>query len=247
MSPSESVHMPEHGALPQQPPSGHVYRVERKRGPGWYAKYRLPDGRQVKRKLGPAWSERQRPPAGYFTKRLAEAWLRQTLDKARCGTLHELVRAGVTVDETADEYLRYIEHGRERKPSTVQGYRWVVDAQIRPAFGPMRLEELTQRHVERWLASIAGKPSTRTKALVLLAGVLERARKLHGLASNPARGVEKPRLSRSLDIEVLSPGEVRALGRAAACRARVTRPRAGEDPAHEQEPRLMIGPAGCGT
>ena len=35
-------------------PSGHVFRVERKRGPVWYAKYRLPSGRQVQNKLGPA-------------------------------------------------------------------------------------------------------------------------------------------------------------------------------------------------
>jgi hypothetical protein len=55
-----------------QPPSGHVYRAERKRGPVWYAKYRLPDGRQVQRKLGPAWTQRGRPPAGYYTKRQAE-------------------------------------------------------------------------------------------------------------------------------------------------------------------------------
>jgi hypothetical protein len=34
-----------------------------------YAKYRLPDGRQVQRKFGPAWTERGRPPAGWFTKR----------------------------------------------------------------------------------------------------------------------------------------------------------------------------------
>ena len=46
---------------PPRPPSGHVFRVERKRGPQWYAKYRLPDGRQIQRKLGPAWTERGRP------------------------------------------------------------------------------------------------------------------------------------------------------------------------------------------
>jgi hypothetical protein len=28
------------------PPSGHVFRVERVRGPVWYAKFRLPDGHQ---------------------------------------------------------------------------------------------------------------------------------------------------------------------------------------------------------
>src|SRR6266699_3132287 len=70
-----------------RPPSGHVFRLERKRGPAWYAKYRLPDGRQVQKKLGPAWTDRGRPPAGYFTKRTAEAWLRDVLDQARRGTL----------------------------------------------------------------------------------------------------------------------------------------------------------------
>ena len=56
-----------------------MFRVERARGPAWYAKYRLPDGRQVQKKLGPACTERGRPPAGYFTKRLAEDALRTVL------------------------------------------------------------------------------------------------------------------------------------------------------------------------
>jgi hypothetical protein len=34
--------------------SGHVFKVERKRGAQWYAKYRLPDGRQVQRRIGVA-------------------------------------------------------------------------------------------------------------------------------------------------------------------------------------------------
>jgi hypothetical protein len=48
-------------------PSGHVFRVERKRGPCWYMKYRLSDGRQIQNKLRLAWAERGRPPAGYYT------------------------------------------------------------------------------------------------------------------------------------------------------------------------------------
>ena len=48
------------------PPSstGHVFRVDRARGPVWYMKDRLPDGRQVQKKIGPAWTERGRPAAG---------------------------------------------------------------------------------------------------------------------------------------------------------------------------------------
>src|SRR5664279_2502276 len=82
-------------------PTGHVFRLERKRGPVWYAKYRLPDGRQVQRKLGPAWTGRGRPAAGHFTKRLAEDWLRDTLDEARRGTLEEPVRTGATFADAA--------------------------------------------------------------------------------------------------------------------------------------------------
>ena len=59
-----------------RPVSGHVFRVERKQGPVWYAKYRLPDGRQVQKKLGPAWTQRGRPPVGHLTKHTAQAWLR---------------------------------------------------------------------------------------------------------------------------------------------------------------------------
>ena len=64
-------------------PSGFVFRLEKARGASWWAKYRLPDGTQVKRKVGPAWTGRGRPAAGYFTKRLAEDWLHDTLEEVR--------------------------------------------------------------------------------------------------------------------------------------------------------------------
>ena len=222
MAPSDSISRSTPAVRPatsrpalSSPLSGHVFRVDRKRGPVWYAKYRLPDGRQVQRKLGPAWSERGRPPAGHFTKRLAEDWLRDVLDEARRGTLPGLVRTGATVADAAAEYLRYIEHDRQRKPSTVQGYRWIIDAQILRTFGAMRLEDVTTEHVERWLAAMDCKAATRTKALVILHGVFQRARKVHRLPANPVSDVEKPPQTRSGDIQVFSPEEVWALVRAA--------------------------------
>ena len=61
-----------------------MFRVERKRGPAWYAKYRLPDGRQVQKRIGPAWTERGRPPAGFVTAQLvAEAFRTAELVAAR--------------------------------------------------------------------------------------------------------------------------------------------------------------------
>jgi hypothetical protein len=80
----------------------------------WYAKYRLPDGRQVQRKIGPAWIDRGRPRAGYFTKRTAEGWLRDVLEQARRGTLPGMLETGVTFADACTEFLRYVTVDRAR-------------------------------------------------------------------------------------------------------------------------------------
>lgn len=205
-----AVHAP-----PRQPPSGHVVRVERKRGAVWYAKYRLPDGRQIQKKIGPVWSGRGRPAAGYFTKRLAEDWLRDVLDQARHGTLPGMVRTGATFADAAAEFLRYSEHDRGCKPWTLRGYRSIIAAHLIPAFGALSVEDVTTAAIERWIATIDGSPRTRNKLLILLHGVLKRARKVYGLPGNAAAEVEKFPQRGSGDIDVFSPEEVRALVRAA--------------------------------
>jgi integrase len=169
-----------------RPPSGHVFRVERASGPVWYSKYRLPDGRQVQRKLGPAWAERGRPPAGYFTKRTTEDWLRRVLDEARRGTLPGMVQTGATFADAAAEWLRYIEHDRGRKPSTVAGYKVMVRSQLLPAFGELPLEVVTTPMIDRWIGSMDRSASTRTKALVLMHGIFERARRCGVCRSTPS-------------------------------------------------------------
>jgi integrase len=201
---------------PPPSPSGHVFRVERVRGPIWYAKYRLPDGRQVQRKIGAAWTGRGRPAAGYVTKRLAEDWLRSVLEQARRGTLAGAVKTGATFADAAAEWLRYIEHDRGRKPSTVSGYRAIVRAQLLPAFGELPLESVTTSMIEQWIGSVGGSANSRRKSLVLLHGIFRRAKKVWGLAGNPVAEVEKPPLGRAGDIDVFSPEEVHALVRAAA-------------------------------
>jgi integrase len=193
-----------------------VFRVERKRGPVWFAKYRPPDGRQVQKKIGPAWTERGRPPAGYFTKRLAEDALRETLHEARRGVLPGMVRTGATFADAAAEYLRYVEHDRGRKPSTVRGYRSAIQAHLLPAFGSMAVEDITAEAIEAWIASFDGSARSRNKLLIQLHGILERARKVYRLPGNAARDVEKFQLRPSGDIQVFSPEEVWALVRAAA-------------------------------
>lgn len=141
-----------------KPPSGHVLRVERARGPVRYANYRLPDGRQVQKKIGPAWTSRGRSPDGYLTKRGAKGRLREVLHEASRGTLIAQVRTGATFADAAAEWLRCIEVDRERKPSTVAGYRWIVNSSLLPAFGRLSLEAMTTADVERWLLVPATRP-----------------------------------------------------------------------------------------
>jgi hypothetical protein len=172
-----------------QSPTGHVFRVERKRGPCWYAKYRLPDGRQVQKKLGPAWAGRGRPAAGYFTKRLAEDWLRDTLDAARRGTLPGAVRTGATFADAATEWLRYVSEDRDVKPSTLTDYRSVV-ARLVDVFGSLPIEEMTAQRIEVWRADLGADRErpvtnrTRNKSLTILGGIKERATRVYGLPSS---------------------------------------------------------------
>jgi integrase len=203
-----------------RPVSGHVFRVDRTRGPVWYAKYRLPDGRQVQKKIGPAWRSRGRPANGYFTKRTAEDWLRDVLDQARRGTLPGLVRTGVTFAQAAEEYLHWLEHDRARKPSTLRDYQSIVKAHLLPALGDIAIEDLTPQRLERWQAQLGlDRPlSNRTKVKIIttLMGVMKRAARVHRLPANPALGLEKPRHQGQRGLEVFSPTEVLALAHAAA-------------------------------
>jgi integrase len=198
-----------------QEPTGHVFRVERKRGPVWFAKYRLPSGRQVQKKIGPAWTERTRPPAGYVTKRIAEAWLRDVLDQARRGTLAGMVRTGATFEDACAEFMRYVEQDRGRKPWTLRGYRSMIDAHLLPEFGKLPVEDLTTAQIEQWIATVPGSVRTRNKLLILLHGIMRRARKVYGLPFNPVADVEKYPQGRPGEVQVFSPEEVWALVRAA--------------------------------
>ena len=207
-------------------PTGHVFRVDRARGPVWYAKYRLPDGRQVQKKIGPAWTGRGRPATGTFTRRTAEDWLRDVLDQARRGTLPGLVATGALFDDACEEWLRYVAAERDCKPSTLRDYRSTVQAHLLPAFGGVRVEEVTAEAIEHWRAGFdAGRGRgrrplsnrTKNKLVTVLHGIFERARKVYGLPTNPVASVERLRARFDpMRFSFYTPEEVQALARAAA-------------------------------
>ena len=129
--------------------TGHVFLAKRKRGAKWYAKYRLPDGRQVQKMLGPAWSERGRPPEGHYTRKTAEAELRRLLTDAGRGTLAAASKpTGKTFEDACAEWLRYCEHAKQLAPSTLRDYRNAVECYLKPEFGETPLGELTTERVD---------------------------------------------------------------------------------------------------
>ncbi len=137
------------------------------------------------------------------------------LEEARRGTLPGMGRTGATFADAAAEWLRYIEHDRGRKPSTVAGYKLTVRVHLLPVFGELPLESITTAMIETWLRSMGGTASSRRRALVQVHGIFRRAKKVWGLQTNPAADVEKPPLQPIGDIHVFSPEEVWALVRAA--------------------------------
>ena len=198
-----------------RPISGHVFRVDRASGPVWYAKYRLPDGRQVRKRIAPAWTRPGRPDAGFVNRRGAEAWLADVLAQAHAGTLPGMVRTGVTFAAASDEWLRYCVEDRACKPSTMVDYRHTVARVLVPVFGPLLLEEITAPAIEAWRASLTTSARTRNKQLTILNGIFRRAQRRFGLQRNPVLEIERMREPRQVNLDVFSPEEVMALVRAA--------------------------------
>jgi integrase len=183
----------------------------------WYAKYRV-GSRQHMRKIGPAWTTRGRKPAGHFTRDEALVALHEHLERARRGE-PEASAIEATFSEAADEWLRYVEHDRKRRPSTVSDYRIAVNVHLLPEFGSEPITAITPERIERYRRRLVeeGRLSDRSinKVLVMLHGIFKRAQRVHGLPSNPAARVDRQPARRSDELEFYSPEEVWALVRAA--------------------------------
>jgi len=143
--------------------TGSVRLVERSCGAVYYAKLRLPDGRQVQRKLGAAWTRRGRPEGGSLTQRMAEARLRELLVEAERGTLAAINRSGDghTFEDAAAEYLRYVEHERQRRPSTLRDYRNTINCYLLPALGREAVADITGASSHAGLQPARRLPTTR--------------------------------------------------------------------------------------
>lgn len=210
----------------ETPISGHVFRRKRKTGDRWMAKWRDAEG-QHQVVLGKAWTKRGRPAEGYLTKQGAQRELDALLADARRHRITSQPRLASTVTfaEAAREWLRYVEHDRKRRPSTIVDYRWIVERRLLPDFGELALESITTQRIDNWRVELVAAGgiadgeglSARTinKYLGVMHSILKRAQRTYGLAANAAAWAERQPVSRSGDFDVLSAAEVEALARAA--------------------------------
>src|SRR4051812_16347655 len=106
-------------------PTGYVRTIPRAGGDVFYAKLKLPDGSQPQRRLGKVWPKRTRPPEGYLTPSMAEARLQAIL--AGDDALVNVAPSHVTFRQACDEHLRYLEHDRQRKRTTVRDARSTIN------------------------------------------------------------------------------------------------------------------------
>jgi integrase len=200
-------------------PTGHVEIQDRGGGPTFYAKLKLPDGTQPRRRLGRVWTKRTRPPDGHLTRRQAEARLQTILSGD--DPLVSTTPSHVTLGHACAERLRYLEHDRQRKRSTMSDYRHVVNHDLIPYFGERTpIESITTAHVEAFkdhLLTPERGVSHRSaqKILVILHGVMARAKRKGWITTNPCDNAEKVTVRRCDEFNVLNVEQVHAVARAA--------------------------------
>jgi integrase len=197
--------------------TGHVKLRRGERGAVWYARYRLPDGRQRQRRLGDAWEEPGRPPDGQYTRRTANEALQEILTKARRGELAGQRATGATFADASAEFLRYCEQERQIDPDTVDDYRGVIDGYLDPEFGERALESIDADDVDgykgRLLAEGRLTPRTIVRHLVVLHGIFKRAARVYRLETNPAAAdlVQRPKIVYSGEFDTYTGEEVELL------------------------------------
>ncbi|MEY2512974.1 MAG: hypothetical protein QOJ89_332, partial [bacterium] len=199
--------------MPMSARSGHLQIRDGARGRVWVALWRDGEGRHKKTlgrawvkphgktaKGAPKWRAADGPkPDGVLTPRDAEQALRELLLDAPAEP--PLVRVEHTFREACEEWLRYVEHDRDRRPSTVRDYRNTVKRYLLPHFGTdTPIAEITTDDIDAYREALLdeGRLSRRTiqKILVLLHGILKRAKRKKWIASNPAEDAERITLKR---------------------------------------------------
>ena len=145
----------------------------------WEARWRDPGNRQRKKT--------------FAKKSDADRYLTSIESSLLTGGYVDPSRSRVTIGAYAEQWVA----GRTRlKPKTVASYRSLLNNRVLPRWAEVRLDRITYEDVSAWVSELATQvsPSTTRQAYHLLTSILDQAVKGRRLPSNPAAGVELPRL-----------------------------------------------------
>ena len=158
---------------------GCVYsRKKKSGGRTYYIKYRTGDGTQVKKAIGPNRGEAQRALNAAVA----------AVDRGE-----QLTTSRDTFAQAADRWLA------SKKPrieaSTYRGYEIELRLRLKPAFGKLKLRQITRGRIEDYLAELAaaGELSHKTinDSLIPLRQILGRAVRDGVIAANPAENADR--------------------------------------------------------
>lgn len=188
------------------PAQAAVMKYAGKRGTTWSIKYRDASGKQIREGLGKA--------SDGWTKKKAEAALRARL--VAVDRDHYRRPDVMTFESFVDGWVDRHADSKGLKRSTRASYRTIVNVHLLPAFGPMRLENVTVAAIE---AHIEAKrkdgvaPATLHRQLASLSLIMRAAVRRGLVRENPVPLVDRPRADRRR-WRILTPAEVTAVERA---------------------------------
>jgi integrase len=196
----------------------------------WRAHYRDPAGKQRNRS---------------FPRKVdAEKFLTTVESSKLTGTYVDPARARVTVGSVADLWIA----GKVGlKPTTQALYESVLEVHIRPRWKTTPLDRVEHGEVQNWVAELAASGMSAghvRKVYGVLAGILARAVRDRRLPSNPASGVDLPRVTEERR-RYLTAAKVAALA-AAASELPADRPKRGTDKAFKQYRLVVLVLCYCG-
>ncbi len=174
----------------------------------WYGQWRV-GGRVIKRKIG---AKREPGDREGLTRTQAESRLRQLISEISFAAPERRM----TIEDAGNSYIHHVEHVMQRKPSTVQDYRCILNAHLIPYFSTRDITRITPDDVIRYMdAKRALAQKTVSNHLNFAHGIFEYAADRGWIRTNPVASVKRPRqLGADPDIRFLEVSELDALLRA---------------------------------
>lgn len=165
-------------------------------GGGWRARFRTPDGKSRSKT---------------FRRKLdAEAFLAEVGHARNTGAFIDPEQGRLTL---AAWHKRWWASTVDLRPSTRSRVEGIVRLHVLPRFGPWRLVDITHQEVQDWVAALSASglaPATVQKTHQQLSKMLAAAVKDRRLATNPAAGVDLPKIETE-EMRFLDPDQVATL------------------------------------